>query len=197
MIAATTTTRERLIDATWDCVTQGGVSAATSRSITDAAQANLGAITYYFGSKDALIAEAMVRAIRRLVAPALDALADDTLDDAARFLSAIARLQESLDAQSGLAPAYLEAMLYAQRSPAVADIAAQIFGELRDLLAATIVNQQGDGFLPAWVDADTMAALLLAVAQGVVLQQIVDPAGPSHDAMAAQFAQVLLAARNG
>lgn len=195
-VSAGPATKDRLLDAAWACVSSGGVRAATSRAITERAEANLAAITYHFGSKEALVAEALVRAIRALVAPALDALADDAMDPAARFLTAITRLQESLDAQADLAPAYLEALLHAQRSPIVAEASAEVFGELRGLLATVMVDQQRDGFLPSWVDADAMAALLLGVAQGVVLQSLVDPTGPRAPAMTAQFAQVLLAARH-
>jgi len=41
-----------------------------------------------------------------------------------------------------------------------------------------------------------MAALLVAVANGVVLQATVDPEGPTVDAMAAQFAGLLLSAKS-
>ena len=41
-----------------------------------------------------------------------------------------------------------------------------------------------------------MAAVIVAVANGLVLQVTVDPEGPSIQAMAAQFAALLLAARH-
>ena len=49
------------------------MAGATSRAITLAAGANLGAITYYFGSKEALLGEAVGQAIEALVSPALGA----------------------------------------------------------------------------------------------------------------------------
>ncbi len=73
-----TDTRDRLLAAAWECVRRGGPAAATSRAITAAAGANLGAITYHFGSKDALLAEAVGAAIETLVEPALDALRDES-----------------------------------------------------------------------------------------------------------------------
>ena len=51
------------------------------------------------------------------------------------------------------------------------------------------------GFLPDWVQPEPMAGLLLAVAQGVVLQTAIDAAGPDHTSMADQFALLLLASR--
>jgi hypothetical protein len=40
-----------------------------------------------------------------------------------------------------------------------------------------------------------MAAVIVAVANGIVLQVTVDPDGPPIEALAAQFAALLLAAR--
>jgi hypothetical protein len=45
------------------------------------------------------------------------------------------------------------------------------------------------------VQPEAMAGLLLAVAQGVVLQTAIDGAGPPHALMADQFARLLLASR--
>lgn len=188
-------TRVRLIDATWRCIAEGGLTSATSRAITDRAGANLGAITYYFGSKSALIDETLLGAIRTLVAPAFEILADESIDPATGFLLAIKALQQQLDSQSELAPAYLEALLHSRHSDQLARAAATTLGDLRQALSERMADQVADNFLPAWVEPEVMAALLLAVAQGVVLQTIVDPSGPTHNEMTTQFAHILLAAR--
>jgi hypothetical protein len=49
--------------------------------------------------------------------------------------------------------------------------------------------------VPAWVDADAMASLVLAVAAGVTVAVGIDPDGPDHRAIANQFAGLLLSAR--
>src|SRR5262245_7221419 len=51
--------RDRLVDATRACVRARGVADTSSRLIAETADANLGAITYYFGSKDELVAAAL------------------------------------------------------------------------------------------------------------------------------------------
>jgi AcrR family transcriptional regulator len=188
-------TRDRLLEATWSRVREGGVAAATSRSITSEAAANLGAITYHFGSKDELVAEALVTAIRRLIQPALDALQADVTDPITGMLRALGRLQESLAESAGDAPAYLEALVSARHISVVHEQVSRLFAELRILLADQISRQQAGGSLPAWVDPEPMAGLLLAVAQGVVLQITVEPEGPQQSAMANQFAQLLIASR--
>lgn len=169
------------------------MAAASSRAITTEAGANLGAITYYFGSKDDLLAEAFVAAIRRLVAPAMDALREEATDPITSVFQAIARLQESMAESADDAPIYLEILIQSRHMPALGQQVAVLFAELRTVLAAQMAEHQARGFLPSWVQPEPMAALLLAVAQGVVLQTTVDPAGPQKGDMASQFAQLLIA----
>ena len=187
-------TRDRLLEAAWSRVCQGGMAAATSRSITAQAAANLGAITYHFGSKDQLLAEAFVGAIGRLVQPALDALQEDG-DPVTGMLRAIGRLQESLTSSAQDAPAYMEILVQSRRMAPLHEQVSQLFSGLRTVLAGQLAQQRAAGFLPAWVEPEAMAALLLAVAQGVVLQITVDPEGPQQSAMANQFAHLLIASR--
>jgi AcrR family transcriptional regulator len=60
-------TRERLLEATSGLLAERGEDALRLRDITTAAHANVAAVNYHFGSKDALCREAMERAIRRLL----------------------------------------------------------------------------------------------------------------------------------
>jgi len=179
-------TRTRLMDATW-------VSAATSRAITDAAGANLGAITYYFGSKDALVAETLVARIRALIEPALDMLAAEDVEPANRLVGAASQLQTGFAASADDAPGYLEAILQSRHGGPLGTAVRRLLKDLRVALAEQITDLRAAGYVADWVEPDAMAGLLLATAQGVVLQTIADPAGPSHAAMAGQVVQLLLA----
>jgi AcrR family transcriptional regulator len=188
-------TRERLVEAAWECVRVSGMAGATSRAITTAAGANLGAITYYFGSKDALLGEAVGQAIEALVHPALEALQDGRLDPVSRVLHAVTRLQQAYERSAQDAPAYLEVLTQSRRQPPLRERVSHLFAEIRSTLAAQMAEQRAEGLLPDWVEPEPMAGLLLAVAQGVVLQTVIDTSGPSHMSMSNQFAQLLFAAR--
>ncbi len=188
-------TRQRLLEAAWCCVTEEGLAGATSRAITSAAGANLGAITYYFESKDALLAEAIGGAVERLILPAMEALQEPAGDPVLRVLTAVSLLQQAYVRSGRDAPVYLEVLLEARRMPLVRDRIEKLFTRVRNALADQMADQQGEGMLPGWVDPRAMAGLLLAVAEGVVLQTSVDPRGPDYGAMAGQFAQLLIANR--
>jgi len=186
-------TRDRLLAATVECIRQGGRAGATSRAITTLAGANLGSITYYFGSKDELLAEALLSVIRDQVEPVLTILAGEEGDSRSRMLAAVAALLAGFEAVRQDAPVYLEAVVNASRLPALSAGLADLLAQLRGFLADQVAEQQATGLLPEWVDPAAAAGLLVAVAHGIVLSSVFDPAGTEPAAMAGQLAGLLLA----
>lgn len=182
--------RVRLLDATCELIASEGIGAATSRRITDVAGENLAAITYYFGSKDSLLAEALVAEVERLVEPAIRALEGDG-DPVQRLTDAITDLLRTFANERDRAPAYLAALVEATRG---AGGTAEVIGRLRSRIAVVVGQLVADGAVPHWVDADAMAALIIATANGIALQVCVNPDGPSADAQAAQLASLFVAA---
>lgn len=187
-------TRQRLVEATRECLRRGGLAATTSRGIADAAGANLGAITYYFESKDQLVAAALLDGLRRWLAPAIGVLGGAG-EPAERTMAAIQTLLATFEHHRGDAPLYLEALLQAPRIEALQLELLALWEELRGLLAEEMREMQADGLLPSWVQAEAMASLLIAVANGLVMQVTIDPDGSDLTAMSSQFGLLLLAAR--
>ena len=190
-------TRQRLLDATRECLGRKGLAATTSRDITGTAGVNLAAITYHFGSKDALVAAALLDSLRTWLQPALDVLGAGGDDPAARTATAVQTLVTTFEAHRSEAPVYMEALLLASRMEPLHRGLLDLWSDLRRLLAEQMADMQRLGQLPRWIDPHAMASLFIAVANGLVLQVTTDPAGPRLDAMAAQFAGLLLAAREG
>ena len=189
-------TRQRLLDATRRCLGEKGLAATTSRDIARAAGANLAAITYHFGSKDDLVAAALLAGLRTWLAPTIDVLATDG-DPAARTARAIQTLVATFDGHRSDAAVYLEALLLAPRLAPLHRGLLDLWGDLRRLLADQMAGMKGAGTLPAWIDPDAMAALFIAVANGLVIQVTTDPDGPDLATLAAQFGGLLLAASEG
>ena len=190
--ARPTGTRGRLLDAALEVVARDGMAGATSRAITEAAGANLAAITYHFGSKDELVTAAVTAEVERLVEPALGVLESD-LAPAARLLDSVQLLLRSFATERQRVPLYFEAVAVELRTGHGGTAA--LHATIRTRLAAIIESLRDDGTIPEWVDPTAMAALILAAAQGMVLQSALDPDGPGLEAQAAQFASLLLAAR--
>jgi AcrR family transcriptional regulator len=189
-------TRQQLIDAARACVRDKGLAGTTSRQITAAAGANLAAITYHFGSKDDLLAEALFAEIDRRVEPALAHL-DEDVDVAVGMLEAVRRLLVEFERSRRDTVVYLEALLLATRDARYRRRALKLYRAIGRRLEQLIGRLRDDGVIPAWVDPPAMASLVLATANGIALQTVLDPTGPGHQALATQFAHLLLAARPG
>jgi AcrR family transcriptional regulator len=189
-----TDTATALRKATRTCVARDGLAATTSRDITSEAGANLAAITYHFGSKERLVADALVEGVRSWLAPTL-ALLEEEGDPATRTIAAIQSLLSTLEEHRDDAAAYLQALAHAPAADPLRQGIVDLWSELRTVLAADMRAVQKAGELGAWLDPEAMSAVLVAVANGFVVQAILDPDGPAVSAMAAQFGSLMLAVR--
>jgi len=189
-------TRSRLIDAAQRSLAERGLSGTTSREVARRAGANLQAITYHFGSKDDLVAAALLDAFRGWVRPAVDAL-QTTADPVLRMVAAVQALQDAFERGRDLLGVYLEALVHASRSDALRDGVLEVLGDLRRILTGQIEELRTSGFLPAWIEPQAMATLLLATADALALHAALDPANVDHHRVSAQAMQLLLAAATG
>jgi AcrR family transcriptional regulator len=188
--------RSRLAAAALESVADLGLAGATSRDIARRAGTNLQAITYHFGSKDELIAQALLHAFREWIAPAVEILRSGQ-DPIPRMIGAVQALQAAFERSGPLRAAYLEALVEANRSDSLRAGVHETLGELRSLLTEQIEALRAEHFLPAWVEADAMATLLLATADGLALHAELDPDGVDHHLVSAQAMQMLLCVAGG
>jgi AcrR family transcriptional regulator len=186
--------RDRLVDAARACIRTRGVGDTSSRLIAEAAAANLAAITYYFGSKDELIAAALAAELREWTQPALDRLAAPD-DPAQRLLETVEILGTAFDQHRDRVPGLLEVFVHTARNDDPSNPIAAVWTQVRARLAAVIDELRTRSVIAEWVDPNAMAALIVAVVAGTVVNETVDTAGPGHRAVAAQFAGLLLHAR--
>jgi len=70
---------------------------------------------------------------------------------------------------------------------------AEEFGDAIGSGGDGVTDQQAGGQVPKWVSPDAVAALVLAVVNGVVVAEVVDPDGPGHREVAAELFKLLLA----
>jgi len=185
-------TRAQLLEGALRALKENGLAGTTSRAIAAISGVNLGGITYHFGSKDELVAQALLLAIRGWIDPALQALRREA-PPAIRMMEAVQALQTSFETARDLLPVYLEALVHANRSDSLRRGVEELLGDLRGFLSEQIGELRESGFLPAWVDPPAMASLLLATGDGMALHAAIDPEAVDNRAVAAQAVQVLLA----
>ncbi len=189
------TARDRLITATKRVIADHGVAGASSRLISGTAGENLASITYYFGSKDALVTTALIAHVRDLIAPVLAEL-DTPVPLADKFVRCVVLLNSLFVEHRAELPAYVECLSHANRSPAVSTEIATLFDQLTDHIGGEIVLQQTLGAIPDWVRPDSMARLIVAVANGVIVRAAADSTSTGDEAIAIgqQFIALISAA---
>lgn len=187
---ASAPTRDRLIAATVECLRTSGLNGLTSREITSRAGANLQAITYYFDSKDALIAAALTELFERRLDPVRAALEADG-SPVERLLAAVAMIKETFPEGRDDLKTYADAMAACSTNPALAHSLGDLHASLGRYLSALITEMQADGFIAEWVVPDAMAALLIALGDGLTAQASFSE--PSVAGVLDQLARMLIA----
>lgn len=166
-------TQERLVAATWQIIRDEGLRAATSRRISAEAGANLGAITYYFGSKDQLIARAATERMSDWIAPMGTSLLADADDGGSRTATVIDSLLALLAPQAADARALLE-VVAAPELATVRTLLAEQLGQFQTLVAQVITAQQQRGEVPDSAHPTAAAGLFSAIALGLLFQEALE-----------------------
>lgn len=168
--------RQRLIEGALKCLREKGYAHTTARDIAAASNANLGSIGYHFGSKEALLGEALSEGLRQwtqyFLSRAQARGGAGPLEHLRTFWSGAA---ESVQEQQGLMLALVEALPAAARSPVLRAQLADLIEETRHASQATI-----EAAIPGAETLDertarTLASLLIAVVDGLALQWLIDP----------------------
>ena len=167
--------RERILRATLAVIARSGIGAVTHRSVAEEAGVPLGSLTYWFGTKDDLLREAL----RRFVADEAQRLKGiaDRLDTGADPADIAVRYADVLESNAGPEQlAQFELYLEAARNPALRDIAQESFRAYEEVAVAAL---RAAGV----ADPERVAALFVSLADGVGLRRMAAGDAPPLDAM--------------
>jgi AcrR family transcriptional regulator len=161
--------RARLIEGALSCLERLPASRITARAIALEAGANLGSIVYHFGSKDALVTEAVIEGLDRWLEEVSENLARlSSLDPAVRLQSAAEAITTTRHRHSSLVRNLIAAIAKAQHQPRIRKRLAEGFAKTRPAVAALL--QLGED--QAGRDA---AGLLHSMYVGLMFQVSLDP----------------------
>ncbi len=164
--------REALLDAAIECIEQRGYARTTARDLAEASGTSLAAIGYHYGSKEALLNEAIAEGFRRWLARfAAVAFAEPDLPPGERLRATLRQLEASFADNRGLAVAFIEALAQAERSPEVKQGLAESYRQNRAALAAFIE----EGVKPSSLDDMAVASAIIAAFDGLLIQWLLDP----------------------
>jgi AcrR family transcriptional regulator len=171
------THRTRLLEAARTLLREREYGNISARDLVAASGTNLGSIGYHFGSKEALLNEAIGLALEDWAQAIGDAIHVDA-DGGLPALMA-GSMRAVLDEHESIRPYYLafiEALARSARSPALREQLAAHYRRQRERVAGWILEALGEDAI-AHEDARHLASLLLASADGMLIQSFVDPDG--------------------
>jgi AcrR family transcriptional regulator len=187
--------RERLLEAAIACLQEKGYARTTSRDLVAASGTNLASIGYHFGSKEHLlnvaVTEAFQRWLKPLVALAAEPESAMPLERLGRTLNGV---MDTLEQNRSLITACLEAWAQMARSEDLRAEMTASYADFRTVIADT-TRDAFEEIGSTEVDADALAALIIALFNGLLVQWQLDPSGsPSASRLieAAQGAVVAL-----
>ncbi len=160
--------REEILSTALDVIARTGYRGTSVKELASAVGLSQAGLLHYFSSKEELFAEILAKrdavnedAARERGEPALDGLVSIVRHNA--DVPGLVQLyaQFSIEASD---PGHPSHELFVER-----------YARVRELLAADIRARQDAGTLPSSLDAATMASLLVAAADGMQTQWLLDP----------------------
>jgi len=173
---AQTSHREQLLEGAIECLRTKGYARTTTRDIAAAANANLASIGYHFGSKEALLNQAILRACEqwtnRLGEAAFAGEDESPLGQmAASWVAMLNSFEELRPILVGL----IDAAAQSAWSDDLRQELAAHYRVSREQVALMVRQSLGEGVEEAGVDPKVVGSFLIAVCDGLVLQWLIDP----------------------
>ncbi len=170
------TNREALLESAIASLQDRGYAGTTARDVASGAGVSLGAIGYHFGSTQELLDTALIEGVRRWLEPLIGLLCcQQAFPPLEQLGPALDSLIETLNTNRPLVIAYFEALVRAERAPALHTALAADFHALRISLTSGIEQVLARRPHSPSPDPQTAASLIMALFDGLVIQWLLDP----------------------
>jgi AcrR family transcriptional regulator len=185
--------REALLDGARRCLLERGYARTTARDVVAASHTNLASIGYHFGSKEALLNEALQQCIDEYLEQITRIVfADPSATPLQRVRASWQALVDTLEQYRPLKVAFAEALVQAERMPQLRAQLAECYERARTTVA-DMVRASVEGLSDP--TARQVASFLIAVYHGLQTQWLLDPQrAPSPDELMAALELALPAA---
>jgi AcrR family transcriptional regulator len=166
--------RTRLLQAARELLREREYGNISARDLVAASSTNLGSIGYHFGSKEALLNEAIGLAFEDWTEAIGGAIRNQPQADLAALMRS--SLGVALDEFNAMRPyyqAFIEALARSSRSPQLRAQLAAHYRRQRDRVAGWILEAIGETL--SLHEARHLASMMLGTADGLMIQAFVDP----------------------
>ena len=164
----------RIVDAMRASVARRGAAGSTFDHVAREAGVSRGLLHYYFGTKERLLVE-VVRRDSEIRLGLLDrSLAEaHTAEGVIDVL--VRQLEDMVEHDPGFVALLFELFSAARRNDEVAVEVAALYRLTRERVASLLRDKEEEGALHLREDADAVASVLLALADGFALRMLLDP----------------------
>jgi AcrR family transcriptional regulator len=168
----------RIVAAMRDSVGRRGAAGSTFDHVAREAGVSRGLLHYYFGSKERLLVEVVrhdtdIRILsfeeRLRGAESIDAIVD----------ALVIQLREYVEEEPGWHAVIHELLSAARRNDEIREELANLYRRVRDEVAGTLREKEAAGIVSLRGDAQSVASVFLAIADGLEVQITSDPAWDS------------------
>lgn len=168
--------REQLLIAARTLLETKGYAHITARDLVAESGTNLASIGYHFGSKAALLNQAIEDSFAEWAARLADlVMADPDATPMQRALTTWAAVRDALPRRGPLLQAYVEALAQAQREPTLRAQLAEHVRAVRMMVAERAAQSLGDGTPADDPRCQAVASFVMAVCDGLAVQYLLDP----------------------
>lgn len=185
--------RDALLEAARRLILEKGFAATTARDLVAASGTNLGSIGYHFGSREALLnqaIEALFDEWTELLASA--AFSEPGAPPLERLTASWKATLETLGEHHALIRAFIEALAHAERSPEFREQMRDHYRRTQRNVARLVEAALGPDAVAKGADPMVVALFLIAVFDGLAVQFRI---APEDTPTGEQFVDVLVAAR--
>ena len=167
-----------MLEAAVTCLQEKGYARTTTREIVATAGSHLPAVNYYFGSKERLLQDAIVEALRQWCRSTMEVATDPSpLPVSERLQRSVDTFFASLTSERANAAAAMEAFTQATRDEGLRRRLAQAYEEFREELAGALAAQAERDSVEAPIEAEVtdLTSVLIALFDGLAIQWLLDP----------------------
>jgi len=173
---AQTSHREQLLEGAIECLRTKGYARTTTRDIAAAANANLASIGYHFGSKEALLNQAILRACEQWTNRLGEAaFAGQDASPLGQMAASWVAMLNSFEELRPILVGLIDAAAQSAWSDDLRQELAAHYRVSREQVALMVRQSLGEGVEEAGVDPKVVGSFLIAVCDGLVLQWLIDP----------------------
>jgi len=188
-------TKNALLEAAKRLILERGYAGASVRELTAAAGTNLGAVNYHFGSRENLLNEAMLEFFQEYAGRSAEVNVDPEAEPLKQLAERSRPMVEGIPVAQPAFVMALETILQARRSPELhRRLVEHYAAQRRRAIEGMATTPRGSELPPRFLEV--VASYMIAVADGMQVQALIDPdAIPTADELAFFYESLAAAAR--